>query len=194
MLPYEPDIAAAVLSGHGGHLSTSLLTKSSPMDIAAALPYALMDANTQGELRGGNLNPMLAIIQMLFERVDPVNFAYRVEKEPWADASNLHHLFMVYGVDDTYSPKETQRAYAVAADLDLVMPEIENIDIDRIESEPLIDNVSFGDNSWTIGIRQYRPASGQDGHFVATEVNAARSDVKRFLLQTLAGQSPQIGQ
>lgn len=196
MLPYEPDVVAAVLTGHGGHLTSSLLTKSSPMDIAAALPYALMDANKQGELRGGNLHPMLALIQTLFERADPLNFAYRIKEEPWSGASDSHHLFMVYGLNDTYSPKATQRAYAVAADLPLVKPELEDIDMNRIErvDAPLFDNVDFGDTLRTIGFRQYRPTAGQDGHFVATEVDAASNDVTRFLLQALVGQSPQIGE
>jgi hypothetical protein len=111
---------------------------------------------------------------------------------------------MVYGVDDTYSPKETQRAYAVAARLTLVAPELENIDIDiEIEIdendnerpvEPLVDNVTINETSRTIGLRQYQPAAGNDGHFVATDVDAASSDVTRFLLQALAGQSPQIGE
>ncbi len=196
MLPYEPDIAAAILSGHGGHLTSSLLTKSSPMDIAAALPYALMDANSSGKLRGGNLHPMLALIQTLFEPVDPLNFAYRIKEEPWSGASNAHHLFMVYGVDDTYSPKETQRAYAVAADLALVTPEIEDIDMNRIErvEAPLVDNVAFNGTTRTIGMRQYQPTADRDGHFVATEVDAASNDVTQFLLRALAGQSPQIGE
>jgi hypothetical protein len=46
----------------------------------------------------------------------------------------------------------------------------------------------------TIGLRQYEPAAGRDGHFVATEVDAAHNDVTRFLLRALAGQSPQIGE
>ena len=179
MLPYEPDIAAAILSGHGGHLTTSLLTKSSPMDIASALPYALMDANRQGKLRGGNLNPILAIIQTLFDRVDPLNFAYRIKEEPWSGASDSHHLFMIYGLKDTYSPKDTQRAYAIAADLPLVPPEIEEIDGIEPAEEPLIDNIDVEGTTRTIGLRQYRPTDGRDGHFVATEVDAANDDDKR---------------
>ncbi|MBN1654191.1 MAG: hypothetical protein JXA30_10475 [Deltaproteobacteria bacterium] len=195
MLPYEPDIAAAVLSGHGGHLTTSLLTKTSPINISAALPYALSDANDEGELHGGALHPMLAIVQTLFERVDPVNFAYRLREAAQSEAVSYHHLFMVYGLRDSYSPAQTQRAYAVSGRMTLVAPEIEELKSSRIEraEPPLLENVVFEGARRTIGLRQYQASADGDGHFVATEVEAARSDVKRFILQAMAGQSPQIG-
>jgi hypothetical protein len=46
----------------------------------------------------------------------------------------------------------------------------------------------------TLGFRQYAPAEGDDGHFVAFSVPEARADVARFLSMAASGQVPAIGE
>jgi pimeloyl-ACP methyl ester carboxylesterase len=193
MLPYEPDVAAAVLSGNGAYLTESLLNKTKPFDIAGALPFALLDANSDRELDGGSFHPVLAIFQMYFERVDGINFAYRLQTEPEASAPTGHHVFMTYGLYDSYSPEPTQKAYARAADLPTVGEDLANLGQTRAEP-PLGANADLGGVARTIGLRQYTPSSGEDGHFVAFDAVKGRPDVLRFLLQALSGQTPEIGQ
>ncbi len=194
MLPYEPDILAAVLSGHGGHLTRTLLTKTEPIDIATALPFALMDADKNGNLDGGSYHPMLAILQTFFDRVDPLNFAHRLQTDPASDAPEGHHVFMTYGLGDSFSTEETQQAYAHAAGLTAVRPLL-TTELNLNEADPpLSDNVVLDGAFRTIGLRTYQPGEGQDGHFVALETQEARMDVERFLLGALAGARPEIGE
>ena len=42
-------------------------------------------------------------------------------------------------------------------------------------------------------VRQYAPAQGADGHFVAFDVVNARADIERFLAGVLSGTTPKIG-
>ncbi len=193
MLPYEPDLSAAVLSGNGAYLTESLLSKTQPFDIAGALPYALLDANSEGKLDGGVFHPVLAIFQMFFERADGINFAYRLIDEPPAEVPAGHHVFMTYGLFDEYSPESTQRAYARAANLPVVGDDPANLGLTRVQA-PMSENVELDGVARTVGLRQYTPAAGEEGHFVAFDSTKGRPDVNRFLLQALSGQSPQIGQ
>jgi hypothetical protein len=193
MLPYEPDVTTAVLSGNGAYLTESLLNKTEPFNIAGALPYALLDANSEGKLDGGTFHPVLAIFQMFFERVDGINFAYRIQDEPTESVPNGHHVFMTYGLLDNYSPEPTQKAYVRAADLTVVGDDLATLGQSRVQP-PLSENADLDGTLRTIGVRQYIPSSDEDGHFVAFDSNKGRPDVLRFLLQALSGQSPQIGQ
>ena len=46
----------------------------------------------------------------------------------------------------------------------------------------------------TAVVRQYAPAAGNDGHFVAFDLPSARADVERFLAGALSGVGqPQVG-
>lgn len=199
MAPYEPDAIGVVLSGNGGHLSTSMLTKKSPVDIASVVPIGLMDPDNMFALAGGGYNPALALIQSVFDRSDPVNFGPRVRRVPLPSSQGAH-LFMTYGLDDTYSPVETQRAYIAAAQLPVVTPQVDNqFDLGRyglsLEAAPAEQNASVNGNVLTIGTRQYRPSSGGvDGHFVGVRAGeAGRVDVDRFLRDLMAGDPPSIG-
>jgi len=191
MFPYEPDLDAVLLSGNGGHLTSSMLTKEQPINIKAVVPFALLDADGNGKLAGGVFHPMLAIFQTYFDRVDSVNFARRVHTSPSTLAPDGHHVFMTYGLGDTYSTEETMTAYARAGRLPHVTPALANLDLPESPA-PLSANVAFDTVDRTIGLRQYDPTSGEDGHFVSTDTG--RDDVLRFMRQALSGAVPTIGQ
>lgn len=193
MFPYEPDLDAVLLSGNGGHLTTSLLTKENPINIRAALPFAMLDPepNDNTELAGGAFHPMLALFQTYFDRVDPINFARRVHTAPSDLAPEGHHVFMTYGTGDTYSTEGTMESYARAAAMPQVIPVLAELSLLEHDA-PLSANVPFASVDRTIGLRQYDPSSGEDGHFVATDT--AYSDVLNFVRQALAGVTPAIGE
>lgn len=194
VVSYEPDVIAAVLSGVGGHLATSLMTKTSPVDIAQVIPFGVLDPNDDFELSGDAYNPALAIIQGYVERADPINYGRYVYREPTELSPDGLNLFMTYGVGDTYSPEPTQTAYARAAFLPQVGPVLVDLDL-RTETAPLSGNETPGDVARTVGMRQYRPTGDTDGHFVATRSGQdGVPDVRRFLEQALAGDTPEIGQ
>jgi pimeloyl-ACP methyl ester carboxylesterase len=191
--PNEPDIIGAVLSGIGGHLGTSMLSKTKPVDIAAAVPFGLMDPDKNLKLSGEIYNPALAIIQSVFDRADPINYARDVWRNPTAAVPQGHHLFMTYGLGDSYAPEPTQRAYARAAGLTQVQPVLVELNLPQAPA-PLSDNLGVGGAPRTIGVRQYKPSADVDGHFVGVDQGeAGRPDVERFLNQLLDGQEPAIG-
>jgi pimeloyl-ACP methyl ester carboxylesterase len=199
---YEPDVIGVVLSGNGGNLASSLLNKTSPVDIASVVPLALMDPDSDFDLAYGEFNPALALIQSVFDRADPVNYAPRLIRSPTTQVPTGHHVFMTYGLDDTYAPEETQKAYVRAAsrNMPVVSPSLADLQLDGEPAWPAVaapvqGNATVGGESRTIAVRQYQASSPEvDGHFVGTRNGeAGRADVERFLTQLLAGQVPSIG-
>ena len=187
---------AGGLSGNGGDLTMSLLHKSKPVDIAAAIPYALFDVNDKGSAAGGDLHPVLALFQTYFEEADPVNYARRLRREPVGGGAPKAHVFMTYGVGDSYSPEQTMEAYARAARLPLVTPRLVDELFAKKDSPalsevtpPLMANIS----GKTLGLRQYMPDGDDNGHFVASSTTDGAADVTRFMLGALAGETPAIG-
>ncbi len=194
MMSFEPDLTGVVLSGNGGHLTTSLLTKTSPVDIASVLPLGLLDPDSKYNLAGGAYNPALSILQMVMDRADPVNYARHVHSDPTASVPQGQHVFMTYGLDDTYSPVQTQRAYASAASLTVAEPVLDSMLKQPSAPSPLVDNELVGGAARTIGLKQYAPKGSTDGHFVATDPGQdGRPDVEHFLDLLLSGQEPEIG-
>ncbi len=113
--PYMAELAGVVFSGQGASLLDALLTKTSPVDIAAALPFALsdVDPSTPSGLRGDGMHPVLSLLQMYLDPADPLNHAALIAPA----ALGGHHVFQVYGQKDTFSPPITEMTYAVAAQL-----------------------------------------------------------------------------
>jgi pimeloyl-ACP methyl ester carboxylesterase len=207
MVSHEPNVIAVVLSGVGGHLTSSLLTKTSPVDIASIVPIGLQDPDNSFRLAAGLFNPALSIIQSVFDSVDPINYARRFRISRLPGTASGQNVFVTYGVGDTFSPEKTQLAYLVAGRLPFVTPilrepstvsDFDGTTVDLL-APPLSGNDNFGSGSRTIATRQYLPgmdAEGmpRDGHFVATgKGEAGRADVTRFIEQALSGQTPQIG-
>jgi hypothetical protein len=199
ILPFETQLIAAILSGVGGHLTNSLLEKTNPIDIAGILPYALMDPNTDGQLATGASHPALAIFQTYFDSVDPVNYGRQLFESTTGE-SGLH-LFMTYGLGDTYTPEVTQQAYAYAAGLYLVEPVLTTNSQGQPDPfglttspAPLGATRPSPGQVWTHGVRQYQPDGDDDGHFVSTRTDYGRTETVRFLLQALGGETPEIGQ
>lgn len=185
MLPFEPLVTAAVLSGNGGDLRLSLLHKTSPVNVAALLPALLSEDASGGALPGGSFHPALNLVQMFFDRADPVNYAPLLR-----GPAVTPHVFMTFGLADSYSPEETMFAFARAAGFSVVEPLLGELDLLPTPS-PLLGNVIGGAHVATQGLRQYAPEDGSDGHFVAT--STGWSDALRFLREALAGDVPAIG-
>lgn len=209
MVSHEPNVRTVVLSGVGGHLTSSLLTKTSPVDIAAIIPFGLQDPDSSFNLAGGLFNPALAIIQSVFDSVDPINYARHLRRDVLASTPGGQNVFVTYGVADTFSPEKTQLAYLVAGQLPFVTPllsepsSIPDFDGTQVAllSPPVSGNANFGDGPRTVATRQYSAQTTDpdgkplDGHFVATRPGEdGRADVLRFLQQAMAGQTPTIGQ
>jgi hypothetical protein len=197
-VPASAGVKAVVLSGEGAGLIDSLLTKTSPTNIASAIPYVLQDpdpGNPQA-LNSNTINPMLGLLQTFFDPADPLNFAAAMTAKPFA-AKASHHLFQVYGLGDTYSTPVTQGTYALAAKIWVVAHDSSVATADKIgglaeTAPPVSSNLVNG--LFTGAMREYAPATGDDGHFVAFKNANANADVVRFLAQAALGQIPKVGQ
>lgn len=171
---FEPAFGATVLSGSGGTLMLSFLYKVKPVNVPAALPVLLGDANV------GTDHPVLNLLQSFFERADPVNFARRIAYEPPMGVPS-RHIFHVYGLDDLQSPVETQRTLAQSAALQLVGPQADDKFPLPMTMAPAKGNmVVMGGARVTSVEAQYKPGN-YDGHFVSTENASARRALRQML-------------
>lgn len=189
MIGYEPNVRAIVLSGAGGDLTESLLTKTEPVNIAGLVPFALLDPDGAGNLVVGGYHPALTLLQTFYDGVDPVNFGRRFWREPRSATDTGRHVFMTYGLDDQFSPERTMAALARAAQLPQLGTELVAIGLPA-GSAPAMGNVMVSGTPRTVGLVQYRAPAGTDGHFVST--TTGREDVTQFLLESLAGGTPTI--
>ncbi len=197
-LPYTDAFSAAVLSGNGASLMHSLLTKTQPVNIAAALPFVIGDVDTQsGGLAGGDKHPVLALLQHYIDPADPLNFARVAGQRPEAGRS-AKHLFQTYGLGDSFSTAITLETYALAGRLGLAAAHSSVTMPDAIGGlmetpVPVAGNVTVAAQPVTLVVRQYANAGTADGHFVAFDVPGANSDVVRFLAMAARGDVPQVG-
>jgi hypothetical protein len=194
-LPYTDDVHAAVFTGLGAGFVASMLARQEPEIIPTAITQAVFDPGPDGEpVRGGEFHPALALVQHLVDPADPLHHAARLLQDPLNEPL---HVFHVYGTQDRASPAVAQQTFAIAAGLDVVQPDSSVVDTegmpDPVEQFPLVGNVQIGQASWTGGVRQYSPADGDDGHFVAFDVDSAQRDWVSFFTAAAAGDVPPIG-
>jgi hypothetical protein len=199
MIGSEPRIRSVVLAGLSGLITTQLLNLKRPTDTSSVLPFLLFDPDTKGKLVGGDANPMLALMQGYLDSSDPINYAHQLQFEPPESARDGHDVFFVYGLFDSFAPELSQKAFADAAGLAAVDPDL-TLAFNEIPS-PTRGNVMPGQVARTVGLRTYDPKGDainpelvQDGHLVATMTRRGLADVRRFLGQALNGETPQIGQ
>jgi predicted esterase len=195
MLPYGDAYKAAVLSGNGASLAQALLTKTKPVNIKDVYPIAVADMAA----KGNDTHPVLSLLQQWIDPAEPQNFARVASLEPLENHA-AKHLFQTYGTGDTYSPPVTLGIYALAGGLAQVNPVHQYLGCDGsdlracpldIVDAPLSGNEHT--DTITLGMRQYDPPSGRDGHFVVFDVQTANDDMVRFLSEAVSG-VPSIGE
>lgn len=184
-MPYATtDVAGVVLSGAGASLIDALLTKTSPVNIAAAVPFVLVDAS--GVNSG---HPVLGLLQNSIDPADPLNHGRALTK----------HVFVPYGQKDTYTPSAVQATYILAAGLGMVSSAPSVLTPEAIGGlQPITTLPASGNllNPTRTGLtRQYAPA-GFDGHFVVFKDATGKKDAIDFLKDVAAGTpaNPRIGQ
>lgn len=187
-LPFADLYRAAVLSGNGASLLRSLLTKTNPVPLGRVLPLILNDPDFDSESSEAEFHPVLTLIQQWMDPADPLNFARHIAQEPLPGHLGKH-AFQVFGLGDTYSPLATLSAYGQAGGFALVAPELSPIGL-PVYPSPLASNRS----PWTLGLRQYAPPLGIDGHFVAFRAPEAIADIQRFLSTAVSSGNAEIGE
>jgi len=105
-----------------------------------------------------------------------------------------HHVFMTYGLGDSFTTERTMQAFARAASLPQVMPMlVPDFDVGAPLAPPVNGNIIINSLPFTQAFRQYMPDAGDDGHFVSTQTTQGRQDAVRFMLEALSGVVPPIG-
>ncbi len=172
---YEPIFGAAVLSGTGGGIASSLLEKQKPIPSSTWLPFVVGESVTHTS------HPVLALMQLYFDRADPINHGRRIAHAPMP-GDGPRHLLHVLGADDQYAPVSTQLAFATAARLPVMNPVLAASALTHFEIvvAPVRKNFGLGVAKVTALEIQFSP-SGYDGHFVSTHHPAAVTTIRRFL-------------
>lgn len=162
---YEENLRAAIFSGAGGGLILSLLNKTNPQDVAAGVEFVLTD----GGRTGGSVSdtdPLLSILQMVIDPVDPLNYARLYAREPVDPEGFGLHVFMSFGLGDTYTPDPTQEAFARAAALAIPAGAERGLEGFRGTEYPVSGNRSVNGEPVTAVVIPGEPSGDYDGHFV----------------------------
>jgi hypothetical protein len=188
-LASDTNITRAVFSGQGATLVDALVTKTQPVNIKDSMWIALSEGTPKAV--DGN-HPVLALLQAWADPADPLHYARADVVVPGAMPTTpalLRNLFQVMGKGDTFTPVEVQGNFALAAGLAFVGPEvIPGLGMPVASAE---GNVTSGSLKSTAAFRQYSPTT-KDGHFVAFEIEQARTDVTNFLSTVVTGTVPKI--
>lgn len=173
---HELDIKLIIISGAGGYLIDSFLGKHNPVDIAAGMSVVLMEFEVE------RYHPLLNLIQAGFDVVDPLNHAAAVFRAEWPDDTyTKKHVFLSYGIDDTFTPEDCQ--VALAKGLSVAQWGIEGHEIPsvpEIESLPHSETYSYGTGPVTAVVVQYEP-DGYDGHYVMFQNPDAITQQQAFI-------------
>jgi hypothetical protein len=181
------------LSGEGGGLIESLLTKVSPVDIKDGLWVALSESSASAVTL---YHPVLSIIQNWVDPSDPIHFAALdvTPSVPTGTTPFPRNIFQPSGTSDTYTPFPVQVTFAIAGGLGLISPVVDDTGAAYGSNLPASQsgNISLGALMSTAAFRQYVPGPTYDGHFVAYDNMTAQTDVTTFLAGVAMGQLPKV--
>jgi hypothetical protein len=184
-LAFDASYPAAILSGAGGSLIESLLTKTSPYDIESIVKMALADPDV------GHGHPALTVFQTYMEVADAVNYGAYVHNRPFAGLEPKHVL-MPYGVGDTYSTRETMVALASVLGVAVAEPPVEDLPGFPTTALPATSNWWTTEGNVTSVMSQHDPAGAYDGHYVSTRDEAARRRIAQFLGTAVRDGTPTV--
>ena len=170
---YEPTVRVAVFSGAGASLELSLIHKTNPVDVSAAVELVLNEG-------ASDLHPALALIQQVFDPVDATNYGTVLAAGRVAEETTVPHVLTTFGVGDTYTPDPTIEVFANAIANSLAVPSTGELGSVGTVDYPVSGNRSVYGEPITSVIIMYE-SDGYDGHFVATRHEDALRQVSEFL-------------
>jgi hypothetical protein len=183
----------AVLSGEAGGFLEALLTKVSPVDFKDGLWVALSESSPSAV---SIFHPVLSLLQNWIDPADPLHFAALdvSPSVPMGVTPFPRNIFQPSGTSDTYTAFPVQITYAIAAQLGLIGPVVDDTGAAYGSGLPtsVSGNVLLGALTSTAAFRQYTPGPTYDGHFVAYDNVTAQTDVSSFLARVSLGQLPQV--
>lgn len=204
-LAVEPDVPLAVLSGAGGNMILSLLSKTEPVDIPAILEGVVGDTMPMDRF-----HPLLTLIQLFIDPADPASYGRYLVTEP-PEGVPPKHVFLSQGWVDHYAPPALTEVLAISAGFDLVSPWLEPanglalraltgltpeaVDPDAPLSLSPLERPARGnllDGRVTGVLLQYLAWDDSDGHYVVFDNPEANRDYRIFIGSYLAGEMPTV--
>jgi hypothetical protein len=190
---FEPNLRAAIFSGAGGSLSLSLLSKSSPVDIASGVRLILAGGRQDQAPNVTSNDPVLSLLQWYIDPVDSLSFTRFYVERPRPERGGVHVL-QTFGFGDTYSPEDTQWAFAASSGLRQATPGGAAIRANYPTSElPVRGNRFRGEEfgQLTAVVLAAQP-EGYDGHFVLFRNSTLMAQAMEFLATAYFEGLPQV--
>lgn len=202
LLAVDDSTRGGVLSGAGSAISYSLLLKVKPEPSVAELVKTFLGISAENVDELGPLHPAITLVQTIVDPADPLHYYPAIARAPFAGRT-AKSVLMTEGVDadgsgDSYAPPRTIEAGAIAGAFPLLepvvwdVPEITKLDGVAPLKIPVKGNAAGG--KATVGLAQFVPPKGSDGHFVVFRVPRAKGMTMAFSASLLADDVPTISE
>ncbi len=193
VVPYEPGIGLLALSGAGAGLVRATLEKTSPVDGRAGIGVALQEFTDQGVRDVRESHPALALLQGLFDAVDPLDHAQHVQSRLLQGAAPRHVLH-IYGQGDTYTPPVSGDLLVRTLGVPLAHTGAGSPPrpIAGTEVVPTPVSANHQPGEVTGASVEVVPAAGAEGHFVLFEDAGVREQLRQFLGTWVATGTPVV--
>lgn len=180
---FATHLRAALLSGAGGHLTSTLLLRKDPIDIKALAEGPLI-LGIEGQESLDPYHPALALIQAFADKADPADYAKHWVQRPLGAP---RHLYVTSGMLDPYTPAFTAEVMAAAAGLPQEAPAAETSQPHAVvglspASPPYELNLAADDGRRVTGIFRQFPGAG---HFPVFYDSTARHQWVAFFQSAL---------
>ncbi len=210
ILPFAPQLRAAVLSGGGANLPQALLAKAepkvqNPITNAWMTPKELLQAAFQErpDRPLAAYHPMLVLLNTYVNRSDADNTARHIRREPF-DPEGAKHMLMYLGYVDSYTPLRAAGSLAIGIGLEIGAANLFPGPCDAYDDADQRMGCSYTTNNWlpltelpatanlsgeTAVLRMLDQPAAKDGHFVFYEP-AELDRARAFLVSALKGEGP----
>jgi len=185
-------VEAVFLSGAGGGLSTTVVTRDAgDFDIQGLLKTSL---NFSADDELVESHPVIAMVQTLGEVTDPINYApYWNSRTPFWDTQSISVL-MTEGLNDIQTPPDTAEALAASGRLPLLAPAAHVSTAHRLQGGGTLALPATGNRrAWdgkrvTAGLSQYE----NEDHFAIFNNEDAATLYQHYLRTALMEGAPEI--
>jgi predicted esterase len=190
-MAYEPEVDAAVFSGAGGSLALSLLSKTSPVDIATGVRLILAAGNQLNAPSVNSSDPIISLLQWYIDPVDSLSYTPLFIERIRPERGGVH-IFQSFGFGDSYSPEDVLWAFAASAGLRQASPPGTAIREGYPQVEfPVRANRNRDAGQFTAVLVAAQP-NGYDGHFVVFRDSALAAQAMEFLATAYFDEIPTV--
>jgi hypothetical protein len=199
LMAVDDQTKGGVLSGAGSTIAYSLLMKTQPEPSVAGLVAAILAIDSSVDEALTPLHPAMSMVQTVIDPADAVHYYPHIAHAPRAGHTRKSVL-MTEGVNpdgsgDHFAPPRTIESSAIAGWFPLVAPPIIDVpELTKVRGLAPLPLPIVGDAPGVaVGLAQFQPPPGVEGHFVAFQVPAARALAARFCRSMLGDAAPTIG-